>query len=111
MPPFLRVLELSTCWNSSKMRAWSSGAMPRPVSVTVDHEAAVLDLRPDADRARVGELDRVADQVQQHLGDPALVAAAGAADRPRASTSSASCFSAASASVALTTSSTSSRIE
>ena len=23
VPPFLRVLELSTCWNSSKIRCWS----------------------------------------------------------------------------------------
>ena len=34
MPPFLRVELLSTCWNSSKMRFWSSGAMPGPVSRT-----------------------------------------------------------------------------
>src|SRR5581483_7668607 len=35
VPPFLRVLELSTCGNSSKILAWSSGAMPGPVSRTV----------------------------------------------------------------------------
>src|SRR5262249_38457540 len=34
VPPFLRVLELSACWNSSKMRCWSVGAMPGPVSET-----------------------------------------------------------------------------
>src|SRR5262249_11514461 len=31
VPPFWRVFELSTCWNSSKMRAWSASAMPGPV--------------------------------------------------------------------------------
>ena len=40
-----------------------------------DQEAAVLDLGPDAHGAGLGELDRVADQVHQHLGEPALVAA------------------------------------
>src|SRR5580704_14950261 len=34
VPPFLRVMVLSTCWNSSKMRAWSAGAMPGPESTT-----------------------------------------------------------------------------
>src|SRR3954469_18559503 len=34
VPPFWRVELLSTCWNSSKMRFWSSGAMPGPVSRT-----------------------------------------------------------------------------
>src|SRR3954471_781550 len=35
VPPFLRVLELSTCWNSSKILAWSAAAMPGPVPRTV----------------------------------------------------------------------------
>src|SRR6266404_887260 len=34
VPPFLRVLVLSTCWNSSKILAWSAGAMPGPESTT-----------------------------------------------------------------------------
>src|SRR5262249_321106 len=34
VPPFLRVLVLSTCWNSSKILPWSSGATPEPVSTT-----------------------------------------------------------------------------
>src|SRR4029077_3170074 len=34
VPPFLRVLVLSTCWNSSKILAWSAAAMPGPVSTT-----------------------------------------------------------------------------
>ena len=110
MPPFLRVLELSTCWNSSKMRSRSSGAIPTPVSVTATWKL------PSSTFARM-------------LTDPASVNLIALLTRfrstwvrrrssPRpcgrsagASTSSASFFSAASASVALTTSSTSSRIE
>src|SRR5712691_10602378 len=34
VPPFFRVLDVSTCWNSSKILAWSSAAMPGPVSDT-----------------------------------------------------------------------------
>src|SRR5262249_25909420 len=34
VPPFLRVLVLSTCWNSSKILPWSAGAMPVPESTT-----------------------------------------------------------------------------
>ena len=82
VPPFLRVLELSTCWNSLEDPRLVLGGDADAGVGDRDHEAAALDLRPDAHRARVGELDRVADQVHQHLGDPALVAAAGAADRP-----------------------------
>ena len=41
-----------------------------------DDEGAVGDPRLDRDLAGLGELDRVAHQVQQHLGDPPLVAPA-----------------------------------
>src|ERR1700751_4748899 len=34
LPPFSRVDEASTCWNSPKMRAWSRWSMPGPVSRT-----------------------------------------------------------------------------
>jgi len=36
---FRRVLELSACWNSSKIFCWSAAAMPGPVSdtETVNH--------------------------------------------------------------------------
>src|SRR5215207_3427389 len=34
VPPFSRVLDVSACWNSSKMRACWSGVMPGPVSRT-----------------------------------------------------------------------------
>src|SRR5262245_37186394 len=34
LPPFARVLELSACWNSSKIFSWSASEIPGPVSVT-----------------------------------------------------------------------------
>src|SRR6266487_1527142 len=34
VPPFLRVIELSACWNSSKILARSAAAIPGPVSQT-----------------------------------------------------------------------------
>src|SRR6266487_5441347 len=34
VPPFLRVIELSACWNSSKIFAWSTAGIPGPVSHT-----------------------------------------------------------------------------
>ena len=110
MPPFLRVLELSTCWNSSKMRSRSSGAMPTPVSVTATRKLPSSTLpgcsRQPASVNLIALLTRFISTWVSRRSSP----------RPRgrsagASTSRASFFSAASASVALTTSSTSSRIE
>src|SRR5262249_20909184 len=34
VPPFFRVVELSACWNSSKIFAWSASEIPGPVSAT-----------------------------------------------------------------------------
>src|SRR6266852_5265996 len=34
LPPFVRVDELSACWNSPKILTWSAGSMPGPVSWT-----------------------------------------------------------------------------
>ncbi len=34
MPPYLRDVEPSACWNASKMSCCFSGAMPMPVSAT-----------------------------------------------------------------------------
>ena len=34
LPPFARVLELSACWNSSKILCWSASEIPGPVSDT-----------------------------------------------------------------------------
>ncbi len=48
--------------------------MPGPVSRTRHDEPVAFELRLNLDLAGVGELDRVADQVHEHLHDPALVA-------------------------------------
>ena len=36
MPPYLRLVPASACWNASKMSFCFSGAMPMPVSVTAN---------------------------------------------------------------------------
>ena len=56
--------------------AWSPPAMPGPVSATATTNAPSAAATLDGDLAGLGELDRVADQVEQHLGDPPLVALA-----------------------------------
>src|SRR5262249_47870667 len=48
VPPFFRVLELSTCWNSSKILPWSSAAMPGPVSRTVSTKCRSTAIAPIA---------------------------------------------------------------
>ena len=58
------------------MRFWSSGAMPGPVSRTAISKKPSAAPARDLDRALVGELDGVADEVEQHLRQPPLVAAA-----------------------------------
>ena len=50
--------------------------MPGPLSCTDNREGVVGGARLDDHAARVGELDGVADQVEHHLGEPALVAVA-----------------------------------
>ena len=74
VPPFFLVAELSACWNSSKILPWSAFEMPGPLSLHRDRERAVGGGRLDDHRAGVGELDGVADEIEQHLGQPALVA-------------------------------------
>ena len=81
VPPYLRVVEPSACAKGSKSCVERSGAMPMPVSVTSNaHQRRRVARagRRDAathDLALVGELDRVADQVDQHLAQPRGVAA------------------------------------
>ena len=80
VPPYFRVVEPSAWVNGSNTACSLSAGMPMPVSATRE---------PDADggarlaRARshrtttspaLGELDRVADQVDEHLPQPAGVA-------------------------------------
>src|SRR5262249_2960336 len=42
VPPFFLVLELSTWWNSLKMRACSDAGMPGPVSATATQNIALV---------------------------------------------------------------------
>ena len=76
VPCTRRCSGLSTWLNSSKMRSWSSAAMPMPVSRDREHDAS----RPRPDRgahahlAALGELERVGDEVAQDLRDLRLVA-------------------------------------
>ena len=65
----------SVCWNSSKIRSWSSGAMPGPVSATETLHLAVDPRRAHVDLPAGGrELHGVREQVEDDLLDPALVA-------------------------------------
>src|SRR5439155_7948776 len=47
VPPFVLVLELSACWNSSKTFCWSASEIPGPVSATETRKA------PSATRASI----------------------------------------------------------
>ena len=76
MPPLVRVVEPSTCWNSSKMRSLVVGRDPGPGVRDRDLEGTVGGSHVHRDLAGLGELDRVADQVEQHLRDPPVVALA-----------------------------------
>ena len=77
------------CWSCrpagtrSKIRAWSSAAMPGPVSRTVSTKWPFSAAGADRDLALIGELDRVADEVEQHLRSAARVAGAGRQTRLR----------------------------
>ena len=77
VPPFLRVFELSTCWNSLEDPAVVLGGDAGAGVAHSQHEIAVLGRRPDRDLAFIGEFDRVADEVEQHLRQPARVAMPG----------------------------------
>ena len=87
VPPYLRLVLPSACWNASKMICCLSGEMPMPVSrtdiaITSDARFSVsfCGSQPDAHRvhrqrhaALVGELERVGQQVLQHLLQPLQV--------------------------------------
>ena len=76
VPPNFRVELPSACSNSRKIRAWSSGEMPMPVSRTEmrDRVGLLARLDDDRDAAALGELDRVAGEVEQHLAQSRRVA-------------------------------------
>ena len=81
VPPYLRAVPPIACWKASKMICCFSAGMPIPVSVTANPmterarpRVGCSGLQPagggeDAqrDRARLGELERVGEQVLQHL--------------------------------------------
>ena len=81
MPPYLRDVEPSACWNASKMICCLSGEMPMPVSVTAERDDLVgareilvvrrpaAGRRADRERHRafVRELERVRQQVLDDL--------------------------------------------
>ena len=80
VPPYLRVVEVSSCSKARKIFSCLSGGMPMPVSLTVKRSSTSLrrgvagDLHAHDHLALLGELDGVADQVEQHLAQPAGVA-------------------------------------
>ena len=76
MPPLALVLELSIWWNCSKTRFSSCSRYPWTRVGHGNGEVAVHGRRGDAHLARVGELDGVADEVEEHLGEALLVAQA-----------------------------------
>ena len=63
-----------TCRNSSNIASWCSGAMPTPVSATEISDHPVPDRGGHVDPAPLaGELDRVGQEVEEHLLHLALV--------------------------------------
>ena len=79
MPPKRRVVELSACMNGSNSRARVASLIPMPLSVTVIFTERLPSASnrlssADADEAAVGELDGVADQIEQDLAHPHRIA-------------------------------------
>ena len=86
VPPYLRDVELSACVNAPNSRPCCSGGMPMPVSRTLMRSGADAGLRagaasrrldPHHHLAALGELERIAHQVGEHLPH-----AEGVADEP-----------------------------
>ena len=74
-PPWRRVLEASACRKRSKTCGRKPGSMPGPSSATVTARAGAVRVQAHARApAARGELDRVGEQVQHHLLQPAGVA-------------------------------------
>ena len=80
VPPNLRLVDASACAKAPKICHCWSGAMPMPESRTVKCSAhlavdgAVAPATSTSISPRLGELDRVADEVEDHLPQPAGVA-------------------------------------
>ena len=76
VPPNLRVELPSACSNSRKMRAWSSARNADAGVAHRDRDRVRLRVRLDDDRdaAKLGELDGVAGEIEQHLAQPRRIA-------------------------------------
>src|SRR6266700_6059938 len=102
VPPFLRVIELSACWNSSKIFAWSTAGMPGPVSHTATVNAPfVADARIATSPLSVNLMalpTRLSRTWESRLSSPRPAGRSGATSAVKASR-----FSAASGSTADTT--------
>ena len=62
MPPYLRLVPASACWNASKISRCFSGAMPMPVSLTSMATTRLRESRTDdpADQPRDADCTRIA---------------------------------------------------
>ncbi len=81
VPPYLRVVEVSSCSNARKIFSCLSGGMPMPVSRTANRRPTsasgtrlASDFHVSTQPRRVGELDGVAHEIDEHLAQPAGVA-------------------------------------
>ena len=96
VPPYLRLVVPSACWNASKMTRSFSAAMPMPVSMTEKaitsspcrgSSGELVGRRAGSTRSStrpvLGELDRVGEQVAQDLLQPVLVGVAALRARRR----------------------------
>ena len=84
VPPKRRVIDPSACSKARNRRSSAAGSMPMPVSITSTRTAAEpsRDLaggEAQRDAAALGELDGVAEQVDQHLAQPVRIAEQAAA--------------------------------
>ena len=75
VPPYCRVVEASAWVKGAKIRSWSSGAMPMPVSDTANSRVTSCGsddctVGANCHFALGGELDRVAYEIHQHLPQP-----------------------------------------
>ena len=79
MPPNLRVVDVSPWLKARKSFFWLSGAIPWPVSLTLNRSSqsrsfSVSHGDAHGHFAGFSKFDRVAHQVDEHLSDPAGVA-------------------------------------
>ena len=78
VPPYFRVIERSACSKASKITCCFSGGMPIPVSETAKRElrlvlAASLGLHMKHNFSLLGELDGVANEVEDDLAQPGRI--------------------------------------